>query len=298
MIGPSTTKMNWLETVRKSNGWLLSACFIGLYLVITFAFAGIYHYYVPLTDKQYEDSRLKVPAEQEEANGIIPSKKQFLDSIYFSIVTGTTLGYGDYSPKNPAGKGIVSSHVLVSTFFFALSVSIIFLKLLYPRETIILSDKIIYWHQENKLFFRVINVNRSKLINPDIRIVMAQHTERFGISQHVPMSKLDDLPPLGNHDFIISFKDPTKRLYEQIQLARECNKIAKTDDEKSRFSIKVSIVGSYGFSSYTHYKKYQESDIVEANKFVNIQYPEKFHKKIRKYKSIPRFWERFHGVET
>lgn len=298
MAEPSTTRMNWLETVRKSRGWLLIVYFIGGYLIITCAFAGLYHFWVPFTDKQYKNDCPKETAQKEAKNTDSPLKKQFLDSFYFSVVTGTTLGYGDFAPKSPTGKIFVTVQVLISTVLFALSVSIIFLKLMYPRETIILSNKIIYRRYENKLFLRVINVNRSKLINPEIRIVLAKHTERFGISQNVSMAKLDDLPPLGNHDFIIGFSDPTEGLYKQIEAARECNRSAKTHDEKSRFSIKVTIAGSYGFSSYTHYKKYREFEIAEANRFVNIQYPEQFHKKIRKYRSIPHFWENFHGVRV
>lgn len=299
MTEPSTTKLNWLETVRKSSGWVILLCLISTYLILTCAAAAIYHFSVPLTDKQVELTtsdlgEIGQKSDNKEGNY---DKKTIIDSFYFAVVTGTTLGYGDLSPKNSSGKLVVIFHVLLSTAFFALSISIAFLKLLYPRNTIILSSKIIYWPQKNKLFFRVINVNRAKLINPEFRIVMAQHTENHGISNHVPMAKLDQLPPIGNHDFVISFSDPTGQLNEQLEMAKSCNSKARSADEESRFSIKVSITGSYGFTSYSHYHKYKVSDVQESGKFCKIKYPEQFHKKIRKYNSIENFWSKFHGVD-
>lgn len=297
----ATTKMNWLESIRRNSGWILAVYLFGGYLILSCIFAVIYNEFVPLidpptiaTEEQSDSAQKKTDDKSREPFSKI---QDFTNSLYFSVVTGTTLGYGDFSPKNIPGKIIVIIHVLFSTVFFAIAVSVVFLKLVYPKDTVILSKKIMYLQKENKLIFRIININRSKLINPEIRIVLAMHTQRGGTSHHIGLMKIDDLPVIGNHDLLISIHDKTKAIFEQIDIAKAYNKKAKTEDEKSRFSIKISITGSYGFTSYSHYHKYKVTNIIEGNRFAPIEYPENFHKKIRKYNIIPLFWEKFHGIE-
>ena len=299
MSGPFTTKMNWLESIRKNSFWLLIVYLIVGYLLVTIGFAFIYNEYALFEELEVvqssNDDGVRKPEIMAKNEKVI--NNNFLDSFYFSVVTGTTLGFGDFTPKNKEGKWTVIVHVLLSTAFFAFSVSIIFLKFLYPRNTIILSKKIMYLRHEKKLIFRAINVNRAKLINPEFRIVLAKHTEKGRVSHHVSIMKIDDIPILGNHDFIFNVYGLPDDFYDQILIVRDYNKKAESEDQKSRFSIKISVSGSYGFTSYSHYHKYKEPDIVEGNLFEHIEYPENFHKKMWKYKSIPLFWEKFHGMQ-
>lgn len=41
-----------------------------------------------------------------------------LDSLYWAIVTATTLGYGDFSPHTTAGKVMTSVLILLTVFLF------------------------------------------------------------------------------------------------------------------------------------------------------------------------------------
>ena len=59
-------------------------------------------------------------------------KEGFITSLYFSIVTWTTLGYGDYSPI-PEMKLIASLEAIVGYFYMAILVGLFFI-LLNSRE--------------------------------------------------------------------------------------------------------------------------------------------------------------------
>jgi voltage-gated potassium channel len=72
--------------VANSPGWLL-VCF-----VFTLTLASV------------------VYAVTESAN--------VLDSLYWSIVTATTLGYGDFSPHTGAGKVLTSGLICLMVFLF------------------------------------------------------------------------------------------------------------------------------------------------------------------------------------
>ena len=251
---------------------------------------------MPLTDHPKE----QIAQEETTSTEAIDSKnrKTFFDSIYFSVVTGTTLGFGDYAPKNSLGKFIAIVHVLLATVFFALVVSFTFLKLLHPRGTLIFSKAIVYNKKINKLTIRLINVSRSKLINPEIRVVMGMHTKRYGISQHKLIKNISELPVLGNHDFQFTLDDHNKEIMKQIEIARKYNKDKETYDEKSRFRIKISITGTYAYSQYSQYQKYSEADFIFAEGFKRIEYPEEFHKKRREYSAIPNFWHKFNSSSS
>ncbi len=59
-----------------------------------------------------------------------PDCKSFLDAVYFSVVTFSTLGYGDISPKTDLGKVIVISEVVVGYMMGGLLVAILSRRLL------------------------------------------------------------------------------------------------------------------------------------------------------------------------
>jgi hypothetical protein len=44
----------------------------------------------------------------------------WFDAIYFSTITASSIGYGDYFPVTPIGKFLVSTQALLSVFFMVL----------------------------------------------------------------------------------------------------------------------------------------------------------------------------------
>ena len=55
----------------------------------------------------------------------LPDVKIFLDAVYFTVITLTTIGYGDITPSEPWGKVIMAGQGFMGFFLFALAASII-----------------------------------------------------------------------------------------------------------------------------------------------------------------------------
>lgn len=56
----------------------------------------------------------------------LPNIHSFLDAVYFTVITLTTIGYGDVTPHEPLGKAIMAAQGFIGFFLFALAASTIF----------------------------------------------------------------------------------------------------------------------------------------------------------------------------
>ncbi|MEN9644109.1 MAG: hypothetical protein RL238_778 [Actinomycetota bacterium] len=86
----------------------------------------------------------------------------FLDSLYWSIVTATTLGYGDFSPETTAGK-VLTSVLIASTVF-----------LFIPTITANLASKLIvdrdaFTHEEQEKVKETLAAILARLDDPSRR---------------------------------------------------------------------------------------------------------------------------------
>lgn len=93
------------KLILRSPNRSLMLLFIN-YIAIIMGFAALYIYTDAIGDT------CKVPISKP------------LDAIYFSSVTITTLGYGDFTPMNKVGKILVSVETIVGLIFVVLVVAI------------------------------------------------------------------------------------------------------------------------------------------------------------------------------
>lgn len=196
----------------------------------------------------------------------------FFDYIYFSFVTSLSIGYGDFVPITLSGKILIIIQACIAAMYFALMISILSIKMFYPRELLKFSDKVIYNSDSNMLILRIINLNREALVNPDLRISITEHNtgnESVGIYE-IPTDY--KLTYIGKYDYSYVFNNNIGKLniMEEVKNAVEYNN--NTKSLESRFRINVSITGNYTFKQIAIYKKYYAEDVVEGKFFKPIIY--------------------------
>lgn len=269
---PKTTRYAIIEALNKLNFiWVVLLLLTG-YIILNTLFGIIYFYYSALG-----------------------ACSNFFDNIYFSFIAGSTIGFGDFSPKNIDGKIIAIFQGLTSTFYFAMMVAFLGIKILFPHHTLHFSDKIIF---NGKAFvFRILNSHRGLFVNPEIRINVVAHTFGNVIAPTIPIKKIDDIYWLDNHDFSIHFDD---QLSNNLFISNEWSEALKHQgQDKSRFKIRISVTGSYGMQQYTQVVNYGKDDIVRAQRFKPIQYcdeDKRIWRNIR-FKKFGNFWSDFNSFE-
>jgi len=262
---PSSTRYAIIEAFRKIKFRYVALILIFGYLLLNFLFSIIYSLSFPDTS--------------------------FFDSLYFSFITSSTIGYGDIIPKTEWLKFVVIVQGVSSTFYFALMVSFLGIKMMYPKNTLHFSDKILF--DEKHFVFRIINSHRALLVNPEIRVVVVEHAVGNTIARNCTALEDKQLHWFDNHDFSVVFMDDINDLI----ISEEWKKAISNKDGNSRFKIRVSVSGSYGMQQYVQVTSYDHNDIVEAKGFVPIKYNDEDKKVWRNinFKKFKDFWETFNS---
>lgn len=273
---PKKASLGWASEIRNKHfGMVLLELFI-YYLIVNIIFSAAYYLFDALENTE-----------------------NFFDYIYFSFVTSLSVGYGDLVPVTLEGKILVILQTCITAMYFALMVSVLSLKMLYPRDLIKFSQRIIYNPETDMLIVRTINTSRDALVNPDIRISITEHSTGCKSTGMFNIPIDYNLTYLGKYDFSYSFKNS----YQSLNIINEANKALEfnksSDLMQSRFRINVSLTGSYGFSQIAMYKKYYAKDIVIGKSFKPITYTKDFYgrKKDIKYNKIKNYWQDFENIE-
>ena len=101
--------------------------------------------------------------------------KDFLNAIFFSSQTFTTLGYGAMSPTGIA-SGIVSSiEAFVGLMFFAFVTGLLYGRFSKPKASIRFSENLILrdFKGDKAIMFRLVNNRKSTMINPKASVTLA-----------------------------------------------------------------------------------------------------------------------------
>ncbi len=273
---PKKSGLRWSSKIRNKHFGLVFMELFLYYLAVNLVFSAAYF-----------------------AFGALKNAASFIDYVYFSFVTSLSIGYGDVVPLNTAGKLLVIIQSSITAVYFALMVSVLSVKMFYPRDLVKFSKKIIYNPSTDMLIIRAINTSREALVNPDIRISITEHNTGCNSAGMFDIPIDYRLTYLGKYDFSYTFKNSHKNLnvMNEAELAKKYNKHSNT--VKSRFRINISLTGSYGFSQTAIYKKYYADDLHVGKAFKPITYNKEFCgiKGNVRYNKSKDFWTDFEETE-
>jgi len=272
MNQPNKVSFVWVNYIRSHSSIKVILFLLGIYIAVNICFSFLYYIFNILESCSY------------------------LDYLYFSFITSFTIGFGDLAPVTAGGKILVIIHSTLIALYFASMMSIIAVKIFYPIQPIIFSDKIIYDKNQNRFVFRLININSSPIINPEIRVSITQHSVGNVIAGKVAI-KLDYIIDyLGKHDFSIHFDNSD--ILDILQEAQKANKHnVTTNTFDSRFRITITISGSNGIQNIATLKKYYANEIVNGKAFKAIEYTdEDQRKKGMRFTKIKDFWLQFNTI--
>jgi hypothetical protein len=269
---PKTTKFGWIKYIKEIHfGFILLALLL-FYSFLNILFAWFY-----------------------QICGTLDCNPQFFKYVYFSFITSFTIGYGDYIPNNDAGRLLVIVHVTLTSISFALIIAILSIKFFYIKDPIQYSKSIYFDSELNDFGFRVINTNKERIINPEIRISFTEHCIGNVIAQTFMIRKIDNLPYLGKHDFSFSINNKLK-IENHWQQALEFDN--NTEGPESRFQIVVTITGHNGIQHIASLKKYYWNNIEYGKHFKPIDYNKEDQVKWRNinYRKFKNFWKDFDSI--
>ena len=129
-----------------------------------------------------------------EGNGINPNIDNFFDAVYWSLVTMTTVGYGDIAPVTDIGRGISLFIIITGVIMLSFSTSIVvsaFSEKLWEMK----EDRIINNVDTFDSFFLVIGYSK---ISEIVTQTLKQHNHKFliidndlNVVKHVTTKKYD-----------------------------------------------------------------------------------------------------------
>ena len=122
----------------------------------------------------------------------------FIASLFLSVQTMSTIGYGGLLPTSVTGELIAASESLIGLMFTALSTGIIFARLSQPSAQILFADIALHTLTDRgpALVFRIANARGNDIINARATLSVLQLNRR---SQRMRMVHIEELKLRRDH---------------------------------------------------------------------------------------------------
>lgn len=98
---------------------------------------------------------------------------KFLRSVYFSMITQTTIGYGDIVPKNLIGQFLAAIQSILGTMYISFVIAIVIYKFIsIPEYYVKIEEKAIFTPSDGTLRIRFMNVSVLRFFNVQINVYL------------------------------------------------------------------------------------------------------------------------------
>ena len=111
--------------------------------------------------------------------GGLTSSNSFLDNLYFSLITQTTISYGDILPKPVLGRFIASMQAIIGMFYTSIFIAILLYKLIKISPNVMIFEKYAVFSPEDcTLRIRAVNLFKLQLIDVNVNMYLRVWLEK------------------------------------------------------------------------------------------------------------------------
>jgi hypothetical protein len=220
---------------------------VAIYLALTLLFAAVYLHSHSIADSNNN----KVT--------------RFVDAFYFSFVSFMTIGYGDFSPVNDFGKGILFLETVCSVLFNGIFPSLLIYYALKRPDSLVLSSRLLVATNEDGRYILKLRIaNRGgDLANCQVVFSLFKFTKHgarlkpFTTTQSYPLLEANTT----NVSTILLEQESSHVLLSELQT------LFKASDAKITIRVNVTGVDVYsgGLVALSHY--YNRHTIVFGHMF-------------------------------
>jgi inward rectifier potassium channel len=143
----------------NASWWLFMGLVAAVFVVVNVAFAGVY---------------MAIGIENIKGTEAPTAGLRFLNAVFFSAHTLTTVGYGNMYPAGPAANILAALEALVGLLGFAIATGLLFGRFSRPSARIGFSNNVLIapYQEGTSLQFRIVNRRSNNLINLQARVLL------------------------------------------------------------------------------------------------------------------------------